>query len=51
MNDDDVVENADEPDNRSEGANDEATESEGSILDEEKSIASDEGSNGDGRGQ
>jgi hypothetical protein len=46
-----VVETTDELDNGSEGANDEATESEGSILDEEKSIASDEGSNGDGGGQ
>jgi hypothetical protein len=44
----DVVENADEPDNRSEGANDEATESEDSIPDEEKSVASDEGGNSDG---
>ena len=51
MNDDDVAENADEPDNRSEGANDEATESESGILDEEKSVASDEGGNGDGSGE
>ncbi|HEX5977737.1 MAG TPA: hypothetical protein VFY68_10690 [Nitrososphaeraceae archaeon] len=48
MNNDDMVENADEPDNRSEGANDEATESESGIPDEEKSVASDEGGNGDG---
>jgi hypothetical protein len=46
-----VVENADEPDNGSEGANDEATESEGGIPDEEGSIASDEGGNGDGGGE
>jgi hypothetical protein len=38
-----VVENADESDNRSEGANDEATESESGIPDEEKSVASYEG--------
>jgi hypothetical protein len=48
---DDVAENADEPDNRSEGANDEATESESGILDEEKSVASDEGGNGDSSGE
>ncbi|HEX6029321.1 MAG TPA: hypothetical protein VFY64_09805 [Nitrososphaeraceae archaeon] len=46
-----MVENADEPDNRSEGVNDEATEHEGSIPDEEKSVASDEGGNGDGGGE
>ncbi len=45
---DDVVENADEPDNGSEGANDEATESESGIPDEEESIASDESGNGNG---
>jgi hypothetical protein len=45
-----VAENADDPDNRSEGANDEETESESGILDEEKSVASDEGGNGDGGG-
>jgi hypothetical protein len=48
---DDVVENADEPDNESEGANDEAIESEGGIADEEEAIASDEESNGDGGGE
>jgi hypothetical protein len=37
-----MVENADEPDNGSEGANDEATESEGDVPNEEESIASDE---------
>ena len=37
-----MVENADEPDNGSEGANDEATESEGGVPNEEESIASDE---------
>jgi hypothetical protein len=46
-----VAENTDDPDNRSEGANDEATESESGILDEEKSVASDEGGNGDGGGE
>ena len=46
-----VVENADEPDNGSEGANDEAIESEGGIADEEEAIASDEEGNGDGGGQ
>jgi hypothetical protein len=45
---DDVVENADEPDNGSEGANDEANESESGIPDEEDSIASDESGNGNG---
>jgi calcineurin-like phosphoesterase family protein len=44
----DNVENADEPDNGSEGANDEATESEGGIADEEEAIASDEEGDGDG---
>ena len=48
---DDVVENADEPDNRSEGPNDEATESEGGIADEEEAIASDEEGDGDGGGE
>jgi hypothetical protein len=48
---DDVVENADEPDNGSGGANDEATESEGGIADEEEAIASDEEGNGDGGGE
>jgi hypothetical protein len=48
---DDVVENADEPDNGSEGANDEATESEGGIADEEEAIASDEEGDGDGGGE
>jgi hypothetical protein len=46
-----VVENADEPNNGSEGANDEATESEGGITDEEEAIASDEAGNGDGGGE
>jgi hypothetical protein len=49
-NDDVVVENADEPDNGSEGANDEAIESEGGIADEEEAIASDEEGNGNGGG-
>ena len=35
---DNVVEDADEPDNGSEGANDEATESEGNIEDEEEQV-------------
>jgi hypothetical protein len=48
---DDVVENADEPDNGSEGTNDEATESEGGVPNEEDSIASDESGNGDGDGE
>jgi hypothetical protein len=39
---DDVVENADGPDNGSGEANDEATESEGGIADEEEAIADDE---------
>jgi hypothetical protein len=47
----DNVENADEPDNGSEGANDEATESEGGIADEEEAIASDEEGDGDGGGE
>ena len=37
-----MVDNADEPDNGSEGANDEATESEGGVPNDEESIASDE---------
>jgi hypothetical protein len=49
-NDDVVVENADEPDNGSEGANDEAIESEGGIAYEEEAIASDEEGNGNGGG-
>jgi len=50
-NDDVVVENADDPNNGSEGANDEATESEGGITDEEEAIASDEEGNGDSGGE
>jgi hypothetical protein len=50
-NDDVVVENADEPDNGSEGVNDKAVESEGGIADEEEAIASDEEGNGDGGGE
>ena len=45
------VENADEPDNGSEGADDEATESEGGTADEEEAIASDEEGEGDGGGE
>src|SRR5215213_5721790 len=50
-NDDVVVENADDSNNGSEGANDEATESEGGITDEEEAIASDEEGNGDSGGE
>ncbi|HEX7207029.1 MAG TPA: metallophosphoesterase [Nitrososphaeraceae archaeon] len=48
---DDVLQNADEPDNGSEEQNDEATESEGGTADEEEAIASDEEGDGDGGGE
>jgi len=48
---DDVLQNADEPDNGSEEQNDEATESEGGTADEEESIANDEEGDGDGGGE
>ena len=48
---DDVLQNADEPDNGSEGQSDEATESEGGTADEEEAIANDEEGDGDGGGE
>jgi hypothetical protein len=48
---DDVLQNADEPDNGSEEQNDEATESEGGTADEEEAIANDEEGDGDGGGE